>query len=65
MRVDTGDDSINPETPQSIGILVPAKVKGPNLETKQSYTFVVDVKKEAPSSHPATLLNNSYPTTFL
>ncbi|MFC4994382.1 hypothetical protein [Rubritalea tangerina] len=46
LRVDTGDDSINPETPQSIGILVPAKVKGPNLETKQSYTFVVDVKKE-------------------
>ncbi len=46
LRVDTGDQAISPDLPQSIGILVPSSVKGPNLETKQNYTFVVDVRKE-------------------
>ncbi|MEO1856362.1 MAG: hypothetical protein ABGY95_03220 [Rubritalea sp.] len=46
LRVDTGDQAISQEMPQSIGIMVPSSVKGPNLETKQNYTFVVDVKKE-------------------
>jgi|GEM_PF-611503 hypothetical protein len=46
LRVDTGDQTISPELPQSVGIMVPSSVKGPNLETKQNYTFVVDVRKE-------------------
>ena len=46
LRVDTENQTISPELPQSIGILVPNTVKGPNLETKQNYTFVVDVKRE-------------------
>ena len=46
LKVDTGDQTISPGLPQSVGIMVPNSVKGPNLETKQNYTFVVDVKKE-------------------
>jgi hypothetical protein len=46
LRVDTEDQTIPPNLPKSIGIMVPNSVKGPNLETKQNYTFVVDVKKE-------------------
>ena len=36
----------SPDTPKNIGILVPTDVTGPNLETKQQYSFVVQVKKE-------------------
>ena len=46
LRVDTSDQDIPLELPQSIGIMVPSSVKGPNLETKQNYTFVVEVKRE-------------------
>lgn len=46
LTVDQGDAPISPDLPQQIGILVPSSVTGPNLETKQSYTFVVNVKKE-------------------
>lgn len=34
------------ESPQNVGILIPSEVEGPNLETKQKYSFVVTVKKE-------------------
>ena len=46
LTVDTGGGKASSELPQNVGILVPADVDGPNLETKQRYTFVVDVKKE-------------------
>ncbi|MFC5049371.1 hypothetical protein ACFPK9_01875 [Rubritalea spongiae] len=46
IKVDTSDQSISPDLPNSVGILVPAEVDGPNLETKQNYNFVVDVRKE-------------------
>lgn len=40
------DASASPDSPQSVGILIPSDVDGPNLETKQKYSFVVSVKKE-------------------
>ncbi len=46
LRIDTDDEPVSAELPQTIGILVPAKVTGPNLETKQNYSFVVEVKRE-------------------
>ena len=46
LKVDTGDSQASADTPQCVGILVPSSVNGPNLETKQSYHFVVDVRKE-------------------
>ena len=46
IKVDTGDQTVSPDLPDSVGILVPAGVNGPNLETKQNYNFVVDVRKE-------------------
>jgi hypothetical protein len=46
IKVHTGDQAIPADLPNSVGILVPAGVNGPNLETKQNYNFVVDVRKE-------------------
>ncbi|MGJ8673956.1 hypothetical protein [Rubritalea sp.] len=46
IKVDTGDQALPPGSPDSVGILVPFAVNGPNLETKQNYNFVVNVRKE-------------------
>ena len=46
LKVNTGDVDVSSELPQNVGILVPATVNGPNLETKQNYHFVVEVRKE-------------------
>lgn len=54
LRVDTGEEEVSSDIPKSVGIIVPSDVSGPNLETKQKYTFVVDVKKEG------QLVANSY-----
>jgi len=32
--------------PKSVGLFVPAEVKGPNIETKQSYTFIVQAARD-------------------
>lgn len=42
------------DTPQQVGILVPRELEGPNLETRQNYSFIVEVRKEG------YLVANSY-----
>lgn len=32
--------------PTDLGVFVPADIKGPNIETKQSYTFIVQASQE-------------------
>lgn len=43
VRVDVGEADYPAGLPRDIGIFIPSTVSGPNLETKQSYTFVVEV----------------------
>ncbi|GAA5496205.1 hypothetical protein SAMN02745181_2658 [Rubritalea squalenifaciens DSM 18772] len=43
VRVDVGEAKYPAGLPRDIGIFVPSTVQGPNLETKQNYTFVVKV----------------------
>lgn len=45
VRVDVGEADYPAGLPRDIGITIPSSVDGPNLETKQSYTFIVDVTK--------------------
>lgn len=54
VSVDTGDDPYPADLPKDIGILIPTEVKGPNIETKQSYEFIVEVKDRG------TLIAQSY-----
>lgn len=44
INVDVNEATYPADLPRSLGILIPNDVKGPNIETKQTYTFVVDVK---------------------
>lgn len=46
INVDVDDATYPAGLPRSIGILIPEDVKGPNIETKQNYRFIVDVKEE-------------------
>lgn len=43
VRVDVGEADYPAGLPRDIGIFIPSTVSGPNLETKQSYTFIVKV----------------------
>ena len=46
LKVDNVPSGTPSDTPQQVGILVPSNVDGPNLETRQNYSFIVEVQRE-------------------
>ncbi|WP_026292623.1 hypothetical protein [Rubritalea marina] len=46
LRVDNVPRDTPSDTPQQVGILVPSDLTGPNIETRQNYSFIVEVRKE-------------------